>query len=87
MAPVLPTIFTLLSQKVRPLGKKSQSFSSGAWKFQVFWPQMALACWLDAISKGLKKSRFPGPNPLPLALVMDMHASKTLCTGLYKSLL
>jgi hypothetical protein len=24
------------------------------------------------------------PNPLPLALVMDMHASKTLCTGLYK---
>jgi hypothetical protein len=28
---------------------------------------------------------FPGLNPLPLALVMDMHASKTLCTGLYKS--
>ncbi len=26
---------------------------------------------------------FPGPNPLPLALVM--HASKTLCTGLYKT--
>jgi hypothetical protein len=25
----------------------------------------------------------PLPNPLPLALVMDMHASKTLCTGLY----
>jgi hypothetical protein len=32
-----------------------------------------------------KNSRFPGPNPLPLAQVMDMHASKTLCTGLYKS--
>ncbi len=27
----------------------------------------------------------PGPNPLPLAQVMDMHASKTLCTGLFKS--
>ncbi len=25
-------------------------------------------------------------NPLPLALIMDMHASKTLFTGLYKSL-
>jgi hypothetical protein len=24
-------------------------------------------------------------NPLPLAQVMDMHTSKTLCTGLYKS--
>ncbi len=25
------------------------------------------------------------PNPLPLAQVMDMHTSKTLSTGLYKS--
>jgi hypothetical protein len=32
-----------------------------------------------------KNSIIPGPNPLPLAQVMDMHASKTLCTGLYKS--
>ncbi len=32
-----------------------------------------------------KESRFPGPNPLPLALIMDMHASKTLCTGLCTS--
>jgi len=32
-----------------------------------------------------KNSRIPGPNPLHLALVTDMHASKTLCTGLYKS--
>ncbi len=30
--------------------------------------------------QGPKKSRFPGPNPLPLALVLDMHASKTLRT-------
>jgi hypothetical protein len=34
---------------------------------------------------GPKNSRIPGPNPLPLPLVMYMHASKTLCTGLYKS--
>ncbi len=48
-------------------------------------PQMALAYQLDAISQGPKNSRIPGPNFLPLPLVMDMHASKTLCTGLYKS--
>ncbi len=47
--------------------------------------KMALAYQLDAISQGPKSSQIPGPNPLPLALVMDMHASTTLCTGLYKS--
>jgi hypothetical protein len=52
---------------------------------EFFGPQMALAYRLDAISEGPKNSRIPGPNPLPLALVMDMHASKALCTGLYKS--
>ncbi len=36
---------------------------------------MALAYRLDAISQGLKISWIPGPDPLPLALVMDMHAS------------
>ncbi len=30
------------------------------------------------------KSRFPKPNLLPLALVMDLHASKTLRPGPYK---
>jgi hypothetical protein len=39
----------------------------------------------DAISQGPKNSRIPGPKSLPFPLVMDMHASKTLCTGLYKS--
>jgi hypothetical protein len=39
---------------------------------------------LDAISQGPKNSWIPGPNPLPLPLVMDMHASKTLCTGCIK---
>jgi hypothetical protein len=46
---------------------------------------MALAYRLDAISKGPENSRILGPNSLPLALIMDMHTSKTLCTGLYKS--
>jgi hypothetical protein len=44
---------------------------------------MALAYRLDAISQGPKNSRIPGPNPLLLALIMDMHASKTLYTWLY----
>ncbi len=43
----------------------------GPWKSQVFGPQMALAYRLDAISQGPKNSRYKGPNPLPLALVMD----------------
>jgi hypothetical protein len=30
---------------------------------------------------GQKNLRIPGPNPLPLPQVMDMHASKTLCTS------
>ncbi len=54
-------------------------------KLEFFGPQMALAYRLDAISQGPKNSRIPGPNPLPLPLIMDMHASKTLCRGLYKS--
>jgi hypothetical protein len=56
----------------------------GGGAFQFFGPQMALAYRLDAISKGPKNSRIPGPNPIPLVLAMDMHASKTLSTGLYK---
>ena len=50
-----------------------------------FGPQMALAYRLDAISQGPKNSGIPGPNPLQLPHVMYIHASKTLCTGLYKS--
>ena len=44
-----------------------------SWALVFFGPQMALACRLDAISQGPKNSRIPGPNPLPLALVMDIH--------------
>jgi len=50
-----------------------------------FGPQMALSYGLDAISQGSKNSRFPGPNPLTLVLVMDLRESKTLRTGPYKS--
>ncbi len=48
---------------------------------EFFRPQMALAYQLDAISQGPKNSQIPGPNPLPLTLIIEMHASKTLCTG------
>ena len=34
---------------------------------------------------GPKNSGIPGSNPLPLPQVMDMHTSKTLCTGLYRA--
>ncbi len=57
----------------------------GPWILEFFGPQMALDYWLDDFSQGLKHSRFSGPNPFPLPLIMDMHASKTLRTGLYKS--
>ncbi len=43
--------------------------------------KMALAYRLVAMSQGPKNSRIPGPKPLPLPLVMDMHASKTLMHG------
>jgi hypothetical protein len=36
-------------------------------------------------SQGPKKVSIPGPNPIPLALVMDLPASKALRTGPYKS--
>ena len=50
-----------------------------------FGPQMALAYRLDAISQGPKNSGIPGPNTFQLPDVMYIHASKTLCTGVYKS--
>jgi hypothetical protein len=36
-------------------------------------------------SGDVKKLGFPGPNPLPLAQVMDLPASKALHTGGYQS--
>ncbi len=36
---------------------------------------------LNAILQGPKKSQFPGPNPLPLALVMDVTRIKIIMHG------
>jgi hypothetical protein len=43
-----------------------------------FWPQMALAYWLDAISQGQKSFDFQGVTPFPLALVMDAACIKRI---------
>jgi hypothetical protein len=45
---------------------------------RAIWAQMALAYPLDAISQGPKTSRFPGPNPLPLAQVIDAARIKSI---------
>ncbi len=55
------------------LGQVGGGWAPGILEF--FGPQMALAYRLDAVSQGLKNSRIPGPNALPLALTMF-----TLCT-------
>ncbi len=39
---------------------------------------------LDAITQGLKNSRFPGPNPLPLAQVMDAARIISITHGAVK---
>jgi hypothetical protein len=52
----------------------------GPGNLEFFRPQMALAYWLDAFSH-LKNSRFPGHNPLTLALVTDAARSKTITHG------
>ncbi len=67
---VLDACISITWASERGLGPGIQGF---------FGPQMALAYRLDAISQGPKNSWIPGPSLLPLVLV-DMHASKTLCT-------
>jgi hypothetical protein len=42
---------------------------------------MALAYQLNAISQGPKNSRIPGPNPLPLALVMYYARIQNIMQG------
>jgi hypothetical protein len=49
--------------------------------FEFYWYNRTSA---ESISRVPKNSRFPGPNPLPLAHVMYLPASKTLRTGTYK---
>jgi hypothetical protein len=55
----------------------------GKWEgnLEFFGPQMALAYLLDAISQDPKNSRFPGPNHLPLAQVMDAAGIKSIMHG------
>ncbi len=48
--------------------------------------KMALAYQLDAISQGPKSSQIPGPNPLPLALVMDMHGIARIQNIMHRAL-
>jgi hypothetical protein len=48
---------------------------------EFFGPQMTLAYRLVAILQGLNNSRFPGPNPLPLAQVMDAARIKSITQG------
>jgi hypothetical protein len=55
----------------------------GPGNLNFFGPQIALAFRLDAISQGPKKSRFPGPYPLPLALVMDAARVNNIMQVLY----
>jgi hypothetical protein len=60
----------------------------GVWALEIstfLGPKWLSTDGSDAISRGPKKSRFPGPKSLPLALVRDFPASKALLTGLYKS--
>jgi hypothetical protein len=57
----------------------------GPGNLELLGPQMALIYLLCHIT-GSKILSIYRANPLSLALVMDMHASKTLCTRLYKSL-
>jgi hypothetical protein len=48
----------------------------GGWALEIlsfFGSQMTLAYRLDATSQFPKTSRYPGPNPLPLALQKIMH--------------
>ncbi len=57
----------------------------GSGNLDLFGTQMAPPYRLDAISQGPKMSQFSGPNPLPLALVMDAARNKSITREPYKS--
>jgi hypothetical protein len=79
-----PMIYTSLCVMIFGAGT-SITWASGRWlgpgNPEFFGSQMALAYRLDAISQGLKNSCFPGPNPLPLALVMYLTHRKHFARG------
>jgi hypothetical protein len=86
-APMIYTALCMFWMHAIPCISNTRSSGRGLGpvNLEFFGPQIALAYQIDAISQGPKNSPFPGPSPLPLDLVLDMHAYKTLCTGLYKS--
>jgi hypothetical protein len=53
----------------------------GPGNLEFFGLQMALVYRLDAVSKGLKNSQYPGPNPLPLAHIMEAARIKSITHG------
>ena len=55
------------------------AFDAGSVEY--FGLQKTLAYGLYAISQGPKNSRFPGPNHLPLAVVMDAARIKSIMHG------
>jgi hypothetical protein len=60
----------------------------GGWALEIssfLGPKWHSPIGLLPFYRAQKNSQFPGPNPLPLALVMDMPASKALHTGPYES--
>jgi hypothetical protein len=62
--------------------------AGGGWALEVetfFEPCEMASSRQASVIWGLKKSRFPGPNPLPLAQVMDSPALKALHTRPYQS--
>ncbi len=56
----------------------------GPGNLEFFGSQTELAYRLDAISQGLKYSRFPGPNPFPLAQVMDAAILRRVSVRIFK---
>jgi hypothetical protein len=71
--------------------KKTGSINSGIGArvhkttYATYGPRMELTYGSFPFHKAQKTQEFQGPTPLPLPHAMDMHASKTLSTGLYKS--
>jgi hypothetical protein len=60
--------FLVLLHHSQPRQEQLEELGPGNGDF--FGPQMALAQRLDSVSQGPKKSRFPGPSPLRLALLL-----------------
>jgi hypothetical protein len=82
-----PTIYTaqyiMLLMRENPL--QGQVVEGWALEIEPFLGPVKWPRDIRQVPFGTKKSRFPGPNLLPLAQVMDLPASKALCTVSYRS--